>query len=162
MSTNCRRRIKIDQVEAEERKRLTPSGAPTCPRCGSTWLTDFEPKRGRRRVWCSDTCRRAAYAERAAASRAGTAIRVVEVPRRCPPVQRTVIVPRDINTEEAVQLVVTDPQALLMLLSSLERRIDDGHLDSAVRDRLRLLTRKLFPQEAAGKTDSWWNPRPGR
>jgi hypothetical protein len=152
----------MGQVEAEEPDPLAQSTAPTCPRCGSTWLTDFEPKRGRRRVWCSDTCRRAAYAERAAASRAGTAIRVVEVPRRCPPVQRTVIVPRDINTEEAVQLVVTDPQALLMLLSSLERRIDDGHLDSAVRDKLRLLTRKLSPQEAAGKTDSWWNPRPGR
>ncbi|MCH9729981.1 MAG: hypothetical protein K0U84_09970 [Actinomycetia bacterium] len=40
-----------------------------------------KPQGGRRRLWCSDGCRRAAHAERQAAKRAGTAVRVVEVPR---------------------------------------------------------------------------------
>src|ERR1700677_4788169 len=52
------------------------------------------PRPGRRRIWCSTPCRRAAHAERVAAERAGIAVRVIEVQRRSPAVMQPVFVPR--------------------------------------------------------------------
>lgn len=51
-----------------------------CPRCGETFDVP-EKGPGRRPVWCSPRCRRQASAERIAARNAGSAVRVVEVPR---------------------------------------------------------------------------------
>ena len=53
-----------------------------CIRCDAVMLdADNAPRRGRRRLYCSDTCRRDASAARTAAERYGSPIRVVEVPR---------------------------------------------------------------------------------
>jgi integrase len=62
-----------------------PRGTAACPRCGVFLPPDFGPRRGRRRIWCSDRCRRDAHAERAAAARIDQPIRVVEIPRAAPP-----------------------------------------------------------------------------
>lgn len=53
-----------------------------CVRCDAAMLDeDAAPRRGRRRLYCSDTCRRDASAARTAAQRYGAPIRVVEVPK---------------------------------------------------------------------------------
>ncbi|MDQ1493775.1 MAG: hypothetical protein QOG69_258 [Actinomycetota bacterium] len=53
-----------------------------CIRCDAVMLDAGNmPRRGRRRLYCSDTCRRDASAARTAAERYGSPIRVVEVPR---------------------------------------------------------------------------------
>jgi hypothetical protein len=53
-----------------------------CVRCDAVMLDeDAAPRRGRRRLYCSDTCRRDASAARMAAERFGAPIRVVEVPK---------------------------------------------------------------------------------
>ncbi len=49
--------------------------AGTCPRCGNE--TQRKPT-GRPPIWCSQTCRRAAYEERRAAARGAVALEVVE------------------------------------------------------------------------------------
>ncbi len=89
-------RFKVGGMDAE-------GAGPSCPRCGlpiDAPFPDDEPRRGRRRIWCSTACRRAAHAERAAAERTGTAIRVIEVPRYSPAVVRPVIVPRPPTIED--------------------------------------------------------------
>jgi hypothetical protein len=51
-----------------------------CPRCGQQFdMPERGP--GRRPLWCSPRCRRAASAERVAARNTGAAVRVIEVPR---------------------------------------------------------------------------------
>lgn len=53
-----------------------------CVRCDAVMLDEeASPRRGRRRLYCSDTCRRDASAARMAAERFGTPIRVIEVPK---------------------------------------------------------------------------------
>ncbi|WP_082696697.1 MULTISPECIES: hypothetical protein [Mycobacteriaceae] len=53
-----------------------------CVRCDAVMLDeDAAPRRGRRRLYCSDTCRRDASSARTAAQRYGAPIRVVEVPK---------------------------------------------------------------------------------
>lgn len=53
-----------------------------CVRCDAAMLDeDTASRRGRRRLYCSDTCRRDASAARKAAERFGTPIRVLEVPK---------------------------------------------------------------------------------
>lgn len=53
-----------------------------CVRCDAAMLDeDVAPRRGRRRLYCSDTCRRDASAARNAAQRYGAPIRVIEVPK---------------------------------------------------------------------------------
>jgi hypothetical protein len=47
----------------------------TCPRCGKKVL---RKPTGRPPIWCSQTCRRAAYEERRAATQGATAVEVVE------------------------------------------------------------------------------------
>ena len=73
--------------DVDDRRSRSGDGAghydPTrCIRCDAVMLdADNAPRRGRRRVYCSDTCRRDASAARTAAERYGSPIRVVEVPR---------------------------------------------------------------------------------
>lgn len=53
-----------------------------CVRCDALMLDEeVSQRRGRRRLYCSDTCRRDASAARMAAERFGDPIRVVEVPK---------------------------------------------------------------------------------
>lgn len=73
---------------------------------------------GRRRVWCSPKCRRAAHVERLAAERAGQAVTVVEVPRGvpAPPAAEVLLdVARGADVPAAVAVV-----------NALSERVEDG------------------------------------
>ena len=85
-------------------------------------LPGDKPRRGRRRIWCSTACRRAAHAERAAAERAGTAVRVIEVPRYSPAVVRPVIVPRPPTIEDLEMHVLNDPDHCAWVLTQITAR----------------------------------------
>ena len=121
------------------------SGSAVCPRCGEALPPDDRPRRGRRRLWCSDACRRAAHAERRAAERAGTAVRVVEVPRASPAVRAPVLVPRELTPEELVGQVLADPHTVRRLLWSLTAQARDKKLDRKVREDCHELARVLLP-----------------
>lgn len=83
----------VDSVSVDPLPEDVPRGAPgegvgggydptRCVRCDAAMLDeDAYPRRGRRRLYCSDTCRRDASAARTAAQRHGAPIRVVEVPK---------------------------------------------------------------------------------
>lgn len=120
-----------------------------CPRCGDSLPPVFEPSRGRRRVWCSDGCRRAAHNERQAAQRAGLAVKVVEVPRATPTVQVPVIVPRDLTSNELAVQALDNPQALRFLLQQLTEQASKKKLDKSVRTEALALARVLLPGDAS-------------
>lgn len=108
---------------------------PLCPRCGlpiEAPLPGDTPRRGRRRIWCSTTCRRAAHAERAAAQRTGTAVRVIEVPRRSPAVVRPVLVPRPPTTEDIAIHVLNDADHCAWVLTQITARARRKELDKRV------------------------------
>ncbi|WP_067977059.1 hypothetical protein [Mycolicibacter icosiumassiliensis] len=65
-----------DPVVLEARTDTTRA----CPHCGERFEMPTK-RRGRRPVWCSAKCRRAASARRVAAAAAGAPVTVVEVPR---------------------------------------------------------------------------------
>lgn len=121
------------------------SESGSCPRCGSLLPPLDAPRPGRRRVWCSDACRRAAHLERSAATMAGTPVRVVEVPRASPAVRIPVIVPRDLRTSELVSAVLADRLALQLVLDELTRQARKGTLDRTVRADAQALARVLLP-----------------
>lgn len=121
---------------------------PLCPRCGSPIdapLSD-EPRRGRRKIWCSTACRRAAHAERAVAERAGIAVRVVEVPRHSPAVIKPVFVPRPPTVADIEKHVLNDPQNCAWLLAEITARARRKELDSRVLQAARELARVLLPK----------------
>lgn len=120
-------------------------GSAQCPRCGTALPPVEGPRRGRRRVWCSDTCRRDAHVERVAAQRAGTAVRVVEIPRVTPAVRVPMVVPRELNSEELVYRMLGDSFALRVLVGTLTRQARDKKLDRKVRDECYELARVLLP-----------------
>lgn len=125
-----------------------PTGTATCPRCGAALPPDFGPRRGRRRIWCSDRCRRDAHAERVAAARTNQPIRVVEIPRTAPPLVRPVVVTRprdDLTPAEAAALVLASPTALSYVLESLTRQAREKTLDKRVRDAALDLAKTLLP-----------------
>ena len=121
------------------------SGSGSCPRCGSVLPPLDAPRPGRRRVWCSDSCRRAAHLERSAAAMAGMPVRVVEIPRVSPAVQIPVIVPRDLRTSELVAAVLADRDALRLLLDKLTYQARNRTLDRTVRSDCYELARVLLP-----------------
>lgn len=121
---------------------------PACPRCGlpvPTSLPGDSPRRGRRRIWCSTACRRAAHAERTAAARTGTAIRVVEVPRLSPAVVRPVIVPRPPTTEDIEIHVLNDPDHCAWVLAQITARARRKELDKRVLRAARELAQVILP-----------------
>lgn len=121
------------------------SGSAQCPRCGVVLPPLDGLRRGRRRVWCSDACRRAAYVERVAGERVGTPVRVVEVPRATPSVRVPMMVPRDLTSEELVYRMLGDPLALHMLLRVLIGQARDKTLHRKARDDCFELARVLLP-----------------
>lgn len=121
----------------------------TCPRCGANVWRNTLPTRGRRQIWCSTDCRRAAHAERVAAQRAGAAIRVVEVPRaviRVP--QPPAIATRPLTSEEAAARALSDPAALTEILRSLTLQARKKNLDRTIYGAARELARAVLPTEA--------------
>jgi hypothetical protein len=126
-----------------------PGGTTVCPRCGASLPPDFGPRRGRRRIWCSDRCRRDAHAERAAAARTDRPIRVVEVPRSALPLIRSVVITRprdDLTPAEAAACVLASPTALGYVLDSLTRQAREKTLDAKVRDAALGLAKTLMPR----------------
>lgn len=121
---------------------------PSCPRCGAPIdapLSSDEPRRGRRRIWCSTACRRAAHAERAAAERVGTAVRVIEVPRYSPAVVRPVIVPRPPTIEDLEMHVLNNPDHCAWVLTQITVRARKKELDKRVLRAARELAHVLLP-----------------
>jgi hypothetical protein len=125
-----------------------PTAETACPRCGlpiDAPLPGDGPRRGRRRIWCSTACRRAAHAERVAAERAGVAVRVIEVPRRSPAVQQSVFVPRPPTVADIEKHVLDDPQNCAWLLAEITARARRKELDKRVLVAARELARVLLP-----------------
>jgi hypothetical protein len=130
------------------------SGSTGCPRCGASLPPDFGPRRGRRRIWCSDRCRRDAYAERAAAARTEQPIRVVEVPRAALPIIRPQVYTRlvhdttpvaDPTPAQAAECVLASPIALDHVLQSLTSQARKKTLDRNVRHAALELAKVLLP-----------------
>lgn len=100
----------------------------TCPRCGAALPYGAD----RRRVWCSDGCRRAAGEERRAAATGAIAVKVVERERI---VERRVEVPVDVEIDhdlnECVRRALASPGACRRILQALTRQARDGGLDDA-------------------------------
>ena len=132
----------------------SPSGSTACPRCGASLPPEHGPRRGRRRIWCSDRCRRDAYTERAAAARTEQPIRIVEVPRAALPIIRPLVYTRlvhdptpaaDPTPAEAAERVLTSPPALAYVLRSLTSQARKKTLDINVRQAALELAKILLP-----------------
>lgn len=93
------------------------NGTDTCPRCGKTLTRNTT---GRPRVWCSQTCRRAAYEERRAADAGAIAVRVVE---------RIEI--RELTLAACVDRTIESPTGCRRVVEALARRARDGELSDA-------------------------------
>lgn len=101
-----------------------------CPRCGNSVAMPAK-RRGRRPIWCSATCRRAASAERLAAARTGTAVAVVEVPRaHLPDPDARLPIP---SMHTLSRLFLSSDFQCRMLLEHLERRYACGDIDGELR-----------------------------
>jgi hypothetical protein len=131
-----------------------PSGSTACPRCGASLPPDFRPRRGRRRIWCSDRCRRDAHTERAAAARTEQPIRVVEIPRAALPIIRPQVYTRlvhvptpaaDPTPAKAAECVLASPTALDYVLQSLTSQARRKTLDRNVRLAALELAKVLLP-----------------
>lgn len=130
---------------------LDVSLGAACPRCDATVPQRLDgERRGRRRVWCSENCRRRAYEERRAA-RSGAIGIEVRTPDRAPevveievevPVYRTQtvekVVQREPTYDEAVAMVTASPKACARVLQEVAERAWRGELDdprnASVRD----------------------------
>jgi len=98
--------------------------ADSCPRCGRPveWAG-----RGRRPLWCSQVCRRAAYEERRAARSGAIAVRVVE---REKVTERVRIQLREPTLAECVERVLASPRACREVVNGLTAQAVHGHLGS--------------------------------
>lgn len=117
-----------------------------CPRCGVPLPPEAAPRRGRRRVWCSQDCRRAAHAARANAEQGSQPVRVVEVPRSTPVLMKPIVVPRPMTSGEAAQRVLSDTDALSQVLRVLTERVRDGELAADLAHDVRELAQAIGTQ----------------
>jgi endogenous inhibitor of DNA gyrase (YacG/DUF329 family) len=103
----------------------TPQETPPCPRCGqpTSWAGV-----GRKPLWCSQPCRRAAYEERRAAASGAIAVRVVEAP------ERPAAAPKPVKDSElladAVRRVLGSPRACREVVEGLGAYARSGVLES--------------------------------
>lgn len=124
---------------------------PRCVRCDALMMDrEDRPRRGRRRLYCSDTCRRDSSAARMAAERHGTPIRVVEVPRAGSDTDLDTT-PRDspasvpISALDAADIASRDERALCALLVSLTERARRKDLERATLTATRDLAKVVYP-----------------
>lgn len=115
-----------------------------CPRCDRE-LPAPSGGRGRPRVWCSTECRRRAAAERAAAGRAGMAVRVVEVRRNPPVSSRPRRRGRPTSVSQLAEAMQTDPRVCARILDGLTELARDKALHPDVRAAARRLARAVLP-----------------
>ncbi|MCH9733358.1 MAG: hypothetical protein K0U78_02225 [Actinomycetia bacterium] len=124
-----------------------------CIRCDAVMLdADAAPQRGRRRIYCSDTCRRDASAARTAAQRYGSPIRVVEVPKAVASLQQTETDECAVsNTLEAVtpldavDIALRSEEALHVLLARVAEQARLKKLDRSTLTVARELGRAVLP-----------------
>lgn len=122
---------------------------PRCVRCDALMMDpEDRPRRGRRRLYCSDTCRRDSSAARMAAERHGTPIRVIEVPRAvsvapCEALQPDQPVP--VTELDAADIASRDEQALRLVLTRLTERARRKDLDRATLTAARDLAKAVYP-----------------
>ena len=122
-----------------------------CPRCHEQ--LPAPEGRGRRRLWCSQKCRRAAYEERRAARSGAIGLRVervverVEKPVWCVEYRDRVVevIPPPPDPGQAAAIVLTSPHACRVVLDSLTDAATLGTLHrgehaATVRAAVRLLT----------------------
>src|SRR5271156_4429443 len=127
------------------------SDRSVCPRCHGQLPTAVG--RGRRRLWCSQKCRRAAYEERRAARSGAVGLRVervverVEKPVWCVEYRDRVVEvnPPPLDPAEAAAIVLSSPRACRAVLDSLADAATLGTLHRGehavtVRAAARLLT----------------------
>ncbi len=126
---------------------------PRCIRCDAVMLdADDAPRRGRRRLYCSDKCRRDASAARTASERYGLPIRVVEVPRAgsfvesaenaVPPT------PAAVTPLDAAALTLHNDEALQGLLAKLTEQARLKKLDRATLTAARELAKAVHPHRS--------------
>lgn len=141
--------VSVDPVFDGVEQNKSAGGAydPTrCVRCDAVMLDEeVSPRRGRRRRYCSDTCRRDASAARIAAERFGAPIRVIEVPKAA---ASTEVVDRDrpVAPMDAVNNILDDPEALRGLLARVAQQARLKKLDRATLTAARDLSNALHPQ----------------
>jgi hypothetical protein len=122
-----------------------------CPRCHEQ--LPAPEGRGRRRLWCSQKCRRAAYEERRAARSGAIGLRVervverVEKPVWCVEYRDRIVevIPPPPDPAQAAAIVLTSPHACRVVLDSLTDAATLGTLHrgehaATVRAAARLLT----------------------
>src|SRR5271167_3514841 len=127
------------------------SDRSVCPRCHGQLPTAVG--RGRRRLWCSQKCRRAVYEERRAARSGAIGLRVERVVQQVEKPVRYVeyrdriveVTPPPLNPAQAAAIVLTSPRACRVVLDSLTDAATLGTLHrgehhATVRAAARLLT----------------------
>lgn len=126
-----------------------------CIRCDAVMLdADNAPRRGRRRLYCSDTCRRDASAARTAAERYGSPIRVIEVPKTvaclAPTAESAVTeTPVPVTPLDAVDITLENDEALHVLLARVTEQARLKKLDRAT------LTAAREPAKAVHPLRTW-------
>jgi hypothetical protein len=127
--------------DSADRRSRNGDGAydPTrCIRCDAVMLdADNAPRRGRRRLYCSDTCRRDASAARTAAERYGSPIRVVEVPKTVVSLEQTAesavsASPAAMTPLDAADMILHSDEALQTLLARVTEQARLKKLDRAI------------------------------
>jgi len=94
----------------------------SCPRCGRA--VDWAG-RGRRPLWCSQACRRAAYEERRASASGAIAVRVVE---REKVIVRVRTEYREPTAQDCVKRVLESPRACREVMNGLAAEASQGRL----------------------------------
>jgi hypothetical protein len=121
-----------------------------CVRCEAVMLDlDDGPRRGRRRLYCSDTCRRDASAARTAAERYGSPIRVVEVQKTVasskPTAESARPEPAPVEPLHAVDILLENDEALKALLARVTEQARLKTLDRQTLTAARELSKAVHP-----------------
>ena len=122
-----------------------------CIRCDALMLdADDAPRRGRRRLYCSDTCRRDASSARKAAERYGAPIRVVEVPRAGSSAERNADkavpqTPLAVTPLDAAGITLRDDESVQALLARVTEQARLKKLDRATLTAARELAKAVQP-----------------
>lgn len=152
-----------DSVSVDPQPGDVPRGSPgegvgggydpaRCVRCDAVMLDeDASPRRGRRRLYCSDTCRRDASAARTAAQRYGAPIRVVEVPKGIASQDQSA--PTGGRNEPAVQvdavgIALGDAGVLCEVLTRVAEQARLKKLDRATLTAARDLSNAVHPHRS--------------